>query len=329
MIKFVERMKTDIVICLLIGVPGAGKTTLAKKLIKINEQNTKCEVKFLTLSFDEFFFIKDQEKLVTKTKANGELKAFKDIRAKFEESVINTVTSLRTGEKVENCTISSPDVVPLQGQKYALVLDDNFYFKSMRYKFFQMSRNFNCGFCQVYLQCSEDLAKKRNCNRSETVPEEVIHTMNTKIEEPSSCSWEDESIIIPSQEIDLSLQAVYNLILGNFEKGLTPLEDETIRKKEAQSLNMNSLLHRSDLILRTLVGEKMKALKQITPSKDLLKSKFDAVNSLRQNLLAKLSNETLLVPLCVFEEEKINVCELHTFLKAEFQSLCTDVSINS
>jgi hypothetical protein len=70
----------------------------------------------------------------------------------------------------------------------ALVLvDDNFYFRSMRKPFFQLARELRVGYQLLYLQCGVQVCLRRNRARAEfqRVPESVILTMDSKLQQPS------------------------------------------------------------------------------------------------------------------------------------------------
>lgn len=117
-----------------------------------------------------------------------------------------------------------------KGLKPPLVflLDDNFYYPSMRYEVCQLARkcknlliNWIChltlygssnigltssdvadslGFCQVYLQCDLESCISRNQSRSQPVPTEVILEMVKRLESPNphKNSWEINSITLNS-----------------------------------------------------------------------------------------------------------------------------------
>uniref|UniRef100_A0A8C0NVI0 Phosphoseryl-tRNA kinase n=1 Tax=Canis lupus familiaris TaxID=9615 RepID=A0A8C0NVI0_CANLF len=81
-----------------------------------------------------------------------------------------------------------------------LILDDNFYYQSMRYEVYQLARKYSLGFCQLFLDCSLETCLQRNGQRPQALPAETIHLMEGKIEKPNpeKNAWEHNSLIIPS-----------------------------------------------------------------------------------------------------------------------------------
>ena len=75
----------------------------------------------------------------------------------------------------------SPNSVPL-----VLLVEDNFYYKSMRYSFFQIARRHGVAFAQVFLVASAEVCLQRNRLRMEAamVPADVILQMASHMEFP-------------------------------------------------------------------------------------------------------------------------------------------------
>lgn len=80
---------------------------------------------------------------------------------------------------------------PLLDQERALVLiDDNLYYRSMRFEWFKLARDCSLGFCQVFVSCPLEEAIRRNASRKSPVPESSIRVMESKLELPREESWE-------------------------------------------------------------------------------------------------------------------------------------------
>lgn len=133
----------------------------------------------------------------------------------------------------ERCiqTLPQPGVSDDFSHKPLLFLmDDNFYYSSMRYEVYQLARkckpyiillvyhvyisqsktiNFNrffsdsLGFCQVYLHCDLDLCISRNEKRSEPVLTKIIREMEMRLEPPNPEKnlWEKNSISLSSVDV--------------------------------------------------------------------------------------------------------------------------------
>ncbi|KAM8780310.1 L-seryl-tRNA(Sec) kinase-like [Rhynchonycteris naso] len=81
-----------------------------------------------------------------------------------------------------------------------LILDDNFYYQSMRYEVYQLARKHSTGFCQLFLDCPLETCLQRNGRRRRPLPAETIRLMGRKIEEPNPerNAWEHSSLTIQS-----------------------------------------------------------------------------------------------------------------------------------
>ncbi|ESO93047.1 hypothetical protein LOTGIDRAFT_232809 [Lottia gigantea] len=90
--------------------------------------------------------------------------------------------------------------------KIVIIIDDNMYFRSMRYDYYQLARNSSVGFCEVYVACSVSLALQRNSQRaSGFVEPEIITNMANRFEIPdqSHHSWEKYSLICTTDNIQI------------------------------------------------------------------------------------------------------------------------------
>ncbi|XP_010624889.1 L-seryl-tRNA(Sec) kinase, partial [Fukomys damarensis] len=100
-----------------------------------------------------------------------------------------------------------------------LVLDDNFYYQSMRYEVYQLARKYSLGFCQIFLDSPLETCLQRNGQRPQAVPTEIICLMERKIERPNpeKNAWEHNSLITESpahsSEARYSIQARPSLVL--------------------------------------------------------------------------------------------------------------------
>ena len=64
-------------------------------------------------------------------------------------------------------------------------MDDNFYYRSMRKRYFQLARSRQLAYLEVHVKVKVDVALERNESRGEAkVPEAVIKRMAQKLEQP-------------------------------------------------------------------------------------------------------------------------------------------------
>ncbi|KAM9324843.1 L-seryl-tRNA(Sec) kinase [Gastrophryne carolinensis] len=274
----------NIGLCVLCGLPGAGKSSLAAAL---REQQSPCSI--YVICYDaiipkEAFSWKHQ-------KPGGRESQWKQHRQHVLQCLDNLLMSLRGGTvlqapnsniegswerfceclehqgllSVSSSGSSSPQhfVNPVHGPLYFL-LDDNFYYQSMRYEVYQLARKYSLGFCQLYLQCSTESCLLRNRSRPEHVMDETILLMERKIERPNpeKNMWEMNSLLLDScgsETLDGSrIRSLLNQALDNPVK---PLEDDSEEKARDREICAASLLHQTDQSLRRLISETMQAVK--------------------------------------------------------------------
>ncbi|KAG7256438.1 hypothetical protein CRUP_002867 [Coryphaenoides rupestris] len=90
----------------------------------------------------------------------------------------------------------------VQPSPMLLLLDDNFYYPSMRYEVYQLARKCSLGFCQVFLDCSVQSCTRRNQERANPLPTDVILAMSKRLEPPNPQKnpWERNSITLNNSE---------------------------------------------------------------------------------------------------------------------------------
>ncbi|XP_061491737.1 L-seryl-tRNA(Sec) kinase [Rhineura floridana] len=178
-----------------------------------------------------------------------------------------------------------------------IILDDNFYYRSMRYEVYQLARQYTLGFCQLFLDCQADVCLERNGQRKQPLPEETIWAMVQKIEipNPEKYPWEQNSLILKSGECSLedNLQ-VLCLLSTALENPVKPLEENTDKKEIDQAICAASILHQADQAIRRAVSQTMKNAKDNNLTPNEMKNLADELNKLKVEFLEDLrykSNE--------------------------------------
>lgn len=345
-------MKTNIVIVTLVGLPGAGKTTLCQKLVEyLNTQPSMKFIHSIHICYDDLIPLSQQERFA-KLKQRENLNsndhsnwksARQDIYSKIDKlldrldnndqdvsylynalldselirfdstSVINNdpvisnnvapvpsllnedsapvasnnayvpiissdkhissdITCIPTNIAPVFSTIPShPTLVRETKPLYVLLLDDNFYYRSMRYEHYKLARKHGTGFCQVYVECNTDVALEHNMQRINKVPEEVVRAMAEKLQPPCPAqhSWEAATYIaqFKIEPIEAELRAELNsrFVLEDLAKiwemicqcslsPVLPVEDNSTRITESRIQCSKNVAHQADLKLRAIVG---------------------------------------------------------------------------
>ncbi|XP_033757140.1 L-seryl-tRNA(Sec) kinase-like [Pecten maximus] len=226
------------------------------------------------------------------------------------------------------------DVVEIQGagftdskgdnsRLYVLVIDDNMYYRSMRYKYFQLARKYEQGFCQVHLRCTEELAKERNSKRQvRRVPDEVISTMATKMEVPDSLEfpWEKYFLILESSSnFQSQLCDIDTLVRSAMLDPPRSLLDDSAERGESRQICSVNQLHQADQVLRKLVSARIKDTgTAMSQQKRGQLAKFCSV--LKSQILKELRTGDILVPTDIptFDASKMENCQFYKFVEAIF-----------
>ena len=193
-----------------------------------------------------------------------------------------------------HCLLNQPGVNIGHGTLVVLI-DDNMYYSSMRYEYFQMCRELEISFAQVYVKCSLQNALMQNQQRERSVKEEVIHDMVLKMEEPDlRQSWEKYSVI---WQIGMDLQPITELLT---ESLANPVRDTitqaAVAREASRVICSQSQIHQVDRILRALVSESIKALKANGTNADVIKAKAKAANETRASVMQQVKDGSLMFP---------------------------------
>lgn len=196
---------------LICGIPAVGKSYLSKKLVKFYKE-TKYGMNCVHLSFDNITNINKDNYF-----------QFQEMRDDFVNAYKETIN--KAIDKEENCVV---------------ILDDNFYLKSMRKKIYQSMNEiidnkersdlFEWFYGEVFIQCNDiKYALGLNEERKEKIPKELIEKMNLLFEY-SSPYLNNSNLILT---ISISNKDSLNQI--NFEELKKNVEQYCQIKKEKKN----------------------------------------------------------------------------------------------
>uniref|UniRef100_A0A673FQK6 L-seryl-tRNA(Sec) kinase-like n=1 Tax=Sinocyclocheilus rhinocerous TaxID=307959 RepID=A0A673FQK6_9TELE len=205
-------------------------------------------------------------------------------------------------------------------QPLVVLLDDNFYYQSMRYQIQQLARKYGVGFCQVFLQCPLHVCLQRNRCRSQPVPDDVLLQMCERMEPPNEIRnpWEQQSLTLDSTDgiADGHVQKLMDLLASALENPLSPVQDESLQKEADRRICASSVLHQADQTCRRLVSQALTSARQASP--DVLKALAKALNELKTVFLQELKKDVL-HRVSVFPEEPVDMEKLLMDVSAAFQ----------
>uniref|UniRef100_A0A8C5UB20 Phosphoseryl-tRNA kinase n=1 Tax=Malurus cyaneus samueli TaxID=2593467 RepID=A0A8C5UB20_9PASS len=320
-------------LCLLCGLPAAGKSSLARALRRRLPQHPgwACAL----LAYDELI---PPEAFRPRAPGAGPHAPSSLSRRELLQCLEGFLRALLTGaplagpaqpgwERFLGCCRREGLLPAAEGDPGAtsrpllLLLDDNFYYQSMRYEVYQLARKYSLGFCQLFLECPVECCLQRNRLRSDPVPEQTIHLMARKIEMPDlrKNAWEQHSLILSSSDCISEDKYVTGLIL---ELSLSAILEASycIDTEAARAICAASAVHQADQACRRVISQAMQDAKgkNILPSEmkslaeELNRLKAEFLDDLRQGKTLKYSDPATSV-ISSFQYEATNVVNKYIF----------------
>ncbi|XP_078142872.1 L-seryl-tRNA(Sec) kinase-like isoform X2 [Centroberyx gerrardi] len=231
-------------LCVLCGLPAAGKSTLARTVSKLAAQQgwRSTVVPYDDLIPDHAFQLKVVEDDGRLQQTQTEWRLHRQAVLQCIEQFLRKPQVL--AEPPTSCHINAAawgrcvrallEPKSLDRSPLLILLDDNFYYPSMRYDVYQLARKCSLGFCQVYLHCAVESCISRNQSRSQPLPTEVILEMAKRLESPNpqKNSWEESSVALNSTD-NLpkgDIQRLMELISSALSNPLSPVDDNVEQK---------------------------------------------------------------------------------------------------
>jgi len=227
-------------ICLvaLIGLPGAGKTSLCTWLL--GQQATLRVRHIVHVCYDDFLDVGPSAEL-----------AYKEQRGRVFKVIEQLITAIQEDTdwpaQVRRSTASSSDP---SSEGHLILCDDNFYYRSMRHQLHQLCRTTGCVFGQIHTNSSLAHCLRENSKRSESnrVPVNIVRQMNERLENPGSEAWERNSLTLNNLDMDATGPLLLDFISSLLDMPASP------PATEIQTTQNQSLTHRLDLLLRARIG---------------------------------------------------------------------------
>ncbi len=261
------------------GLPASGKTTLSTVLAK-----NLPEFHVHVVSYDQEISLEKQKELVDKKAASNE---DEQVWKRERKAIL---------AKVDQYLISYND--KKEDKDLVVVIDDNNYYSSMRYEYYQLARKHEIGFCQLFLDLDLERAKDVNSKRGENeqVPEEVLDRMASKMEAPNplSNSWEQFSFVLkPNTDNvvkpeDTAIDMCRSVIALAMDNPVKAIPDNTEERDLSRSKCTASVVHQADKILRKTLNAKIRAAKQGDISKEAMEKKAKELNAMRTEVMEDL-----------------------------------------
>ncbi|KAJ8608926.1 hypothetical protein CTAYLR_005294 [Chrysophaeum taylorii] len=228
-----HKQRTKGVLCVLMGLPAAGKSTASSALASTAQEGVDIEC----VRFDDDL----EEAMIVDTFDVGAW------RASRRASLARVRAALERPSEAAALRV--------------VVADDNAQYRSMRHVLFRAACDAAYAFATVFVDVDIEEAVRRNAKRDEgRVPEPTIRRMAAQLELPDGAkhAWERHSVTLGT---DGDVDVVWPMLRAAFEAGLPPgfltaeeLRAEEARRDEARAVTVKSGAHAVDLALRRLVA---------------------------------------------------------------------------
>ncbi|KAM3182713.1 hypothetical protein ACTXT7_011780 [Hymenolepis weldensis] len=214
------------------GLPGSGKSYTANELVK-NARNYK----FISIHFDKNIAFGD----------NDDYASFINHYNQGDYSCgLNNL-------HVNLCEYSNDENTPA-----IVILDDNFYYRSMRKQYYQLSKILRIAYMSVSFRTSLEICIKRNAERVTSVPESIIHRMNFRFEWPDAAisPWERYNLELGGSISDVIVEEIEKFVEFVLKQPLVFIDWEKLEAERNKSREINRMnpIHVIDDVLRSLVN---------------------------------------------------------------------------
>ncbi|NWU91044.1 PSTK kinase, partial [Upupa epops] len=332
-----EAAAARVGLCVLCGLPAAGKSSLARALCRRLPQRLgwACAV----LTYDELI----------PPEAFGQQEAGPDgaspLVPRWKRSRREVLECLERLLRTLLARDPPPDPAPPTWERFVaccwqqglhagslrtpgplyFILDDNFYYRSMRHEVFQLARTYSLSFCQVFLDCPVECCLQRNSLRSHPLPDQTIRLMASKIEMPDlkKNAWEQNSLILKSSDCTSEdNEQIISLLATALENPVKLTEENTEQKETDRAICAASAVHQADQMCRRIISQAMKEAKDknVTPSQ--MKSLAEELNRLKAEFLEDFRQGINLKPQICTEHQ---CSDPATSASASFQRDATNV----
>lgn len=298
-------------VVLLVGIPGSGKSFFRKffeTFLCGNTESVLGSVQVWSVCYDDFEPMRRGNSNWKKCRLDIMTIVCNLIEhLKSQDSLIKGFNKESSGICLINKELVSPDSI-------LILIDDNMYYRSMRYEYYKLARVHNISFSQIFFEVDLQKALKCNSERSagSRVPETVVENMYRKLEPPQANHlWEKFSISVLSYADFQNLDIVTKILscLRTALDNPVRVRDVNSNEEEAFHVTTSNAFHQIDNTLKQLVAGHIKS--QISAgNKSDLHFISKVFSERRLKLLNQIKRRVVTLPIDLNEaitKEKINL----------------------
>ncbi|XP_023706447.1 L-seryl-tRNA(Sec) kinase [Cryptotermes secundus] len=324
--------ETEICLVIFIGLPGSGKTTLCSALVEYLK--TSCKISndivqhAIPICYDRMIpanvFRYQDDSSQWKEARRGIVSYVKNLVSYLKGlEQQNTVNSFEISVREELLKITQSE----KRRRVYVILDDNMYYRSMRYEYYQLAKLYNLSFCQLFVHCSVSDALNYNLSRDPgmTVPGEIITRMAKRLEPPDRQNnpWETYSLTVPSETWTVTKikEIVHFLNYVSEHPVVLPLDDFEVRQ-ESKLICSTNVIHQVDVMLRKIIGDRMRGGKTSLQQVEL-QAQSKVLADKRRHILEGIRTGRILVPEDICEAVELGQSNTGQSLRDFLSSLLT------
>ncbi|KAL1245230.1 L-seryl-tRNA(Sec) kinase [Trichinella spiralis] len=235
-------------LAIVFGIPACGKTSLCKRIVDFfnADESNRSDIHVVHICYDE---ILEHAKLCT-----NQWKSMRNM-------ILDSVDAVAVDADIWNKIVALVPNFDATWSKIIFLIDDNMYYRSMRFSYYRLARKHQFGFCQLYMQCDLERALIQNRGRKPdaVVSDETIKRMAEKIQIPAE-KWEENSytVIVDNSDSEVHLSKIGNFLLESFSKFLPELSEDVNNDKMTYNIeSCTNRMHRLDLLLRGIIHQEV------------------------------------------------------------------------
>uniref|UniRef100_A0A3P8YFY8 Phosphoseryl-tRNA kinase n=1 Tax=Esox lucius TaxID=8010 RepID=A0A3P8YFY8_ESOLU len=302
-------------LCVICGLPAAGKSTFAQAF---NSRAVERGWRSTLICYDDLipdvaFNVKEVVDDEATSPAQTQWKLHRHVLLQCLEQFLRNPAVLPTlpsscqinreawGRLLPVAPVYETSVGSLQADPLppplVFLLDDNFYYPSMRYEVYKLARKYFLGFCQVYVSCPVESCVERNQTRLQPLHRDVILEMSKRMEppDPQRNPWERNSVTLDSTDhiTEENIQRLMELVSTALENPTSPVQDNTELKEADRQVCVSSVVHQADKACRRLVSRSMQAARDNSLPSESMRSMAAELNESKTRFLQNLRKDVL------------------------------------